>query len=298
MGDIVHGMPIDEYHASAGISCSGLHDFVRSPLHYYALHRDPARPPREDKAGQLEGTLAHCAILEPGEFHRRYAVLPADAPRRPTEAQWNAKNPSPQSVEAMEWWRRWSDRSAGVVTISAEQNSVALRQAASVNALPEVAALLSRGHAEVSAFWIDDATGEPCRCRPDWVHPIDDKRVILMDVKTCGDASPADFLRQIARKGYHRQAPWYSDGYAVSAGVEVAAFVFAAVESAWPYAACAVMLDDDSLQQGRRENRALLDRYAECNRTNTWPGYSAAIELVSLPAWAISKEKSEWLLPA
>jgi hypothetical protein len=281
MGDIVHGMPIDEYHASAGISCSGLHDFARSPLHYYALHRDPARPPREDKAGQLEGTLAHCAILEPGEFGRRYAVGPNIS--RATK-EW-------KTFEAC-WTRN------GMVPIKQHDAAVASAQAASVNALPEVAALLSRGHAEVSAFWIDDATGEPCRCRPDWVHPIDDKRVILLDAKTCGDASPGDFLRQIARKGYHRQAAWYSDGYAAAACVEVAAFVFVAVESAWPFAACAVMLDDDSLQQGRRENRALLDRYGECNRTNTWPGYSAAIELVSLPVWAISKEKSEWLLPA
>lgn len=264
---IVHELPIEDYHSGAGISCSGLHDFARSPAHYQALHLDPARPPREAKAGQLEGTLAHCAILEPGEFAKRYAIGPIDDRR-------------------LKAWKDWEAGISGRECIKPSEAATALAQARSVRALPDVAALLAAGRPEVSAYWIDPATGELCRCRPDWVHPVAGRGVILVDVKTCGDASPHEFARQVARKGYHRQAGWYSDGYSIASGEPVLGFVFVAVESAWPYAACAVMLDDDGLAKGRAENAELLARFAECRSTNAWPGYSIEIELITLPRWA------------
>ncbi|MFY3535548.1 PD-(D/E)XK nuclease-like domain-containing protein [Achromobacter denitrificans] len=283
----IDGQDIEAYHGGAGISKTGLDHVARSPATFYALHLDPARPPEKERAGQLEGQLAHCAILEPAEFDKRYAVLPADAPRRPTEAQWNAKKPSPESVEAMEWWRAWSESSAGRTIITHAQRETALRQAESVRRLPDVAEALDAGRPEVSAYWIDPDTGVLCRCRPDWVHPAGDNGVILLDVKTYSDASPAEFARQIARKRYHVQDAFYSDGFARASGLEVLAFVFVAVETEWPYAASAVMLDDQGLDAGRALYRQDLETYARCLAANDWPGYSTAIETVSLPAWAL-----------
>jgi hypothetical protein len=46
------------------------------------------------------------------------------------------------------------------------------------------------------------------------------------------------------------------------------------------------MLDDDVLEAARRENRRLLNRYAECKRTGIWPGYPAGIQQINLPRWA------------
>lgn len=283
----IDGQDIEVYHRGAGISKTGLDHVARSPATFYALHLDPARPPEKERAGQLEGQLAHCAILEPAEFDQRYAVLPADAPRRPTEAQWNAKKPSPESVEAMEWWRAWNESSAGRTIITHAQRETALRQAESVRRLPDVAEALAAGRPEVSAYWIDPDTGVLCRCRPDWVHPAGDNGVILLDVKTYSDASPAEFARQIARKRYHVQDAFYSDGFARASGLEVLAFVFVAVETEWPYAASAVMLDDQGREAGRALYRQDLESYARCLASGTWPGYSTAIETVSLPAWAL-----------
>ena len=279
-------MPNETYQRSPGVSRTGLSDFEQSPLHYFSLHRDPNRPPRETRAGQLEGTLAHCAVLEPAEFDKRYVVVPEGAPRRPSEAQWNAKNPSADSVSAMAWWTTWTNLNAGRQVITSDLYETAMAQARSARSVPDVAALLSVGRPEVSAFWIDPATGELCRCRPDWVHPVGDRGDILVDVKTCGDASPAEFARQVARKGYHRQDAWYSDGYSLASGRPVLGFVFVAIEATWPYAASAVMLDDAGREKGRADNRALLERFAECNATNTWPGYGPSITQIELPRWA------------
>ncbi len=283
---VIHDLPNEAYHAGPGVSNSVLSAMARSPAHCWAQHLDPNRPPSTVRAGQLEGTLAHCATLEPAEFPRRYVTIPANAPRRPTDAQWNAKKPSPDSLEAMDWWRDFTARVGAAEVVSAELVRVAQAQAASVRRLPQIAELLSRGHPEVSAYWIDDATGLLCRCRPDWVHPVNDDSVILLDLKTYSDASPNEFARQVARKGYHRQAAWYSDGYERASGKKVLGFVFVAVETEHPFAACAHMLDDPGLDKGRELNRALLDRFAECQRTNSWPAYGDDIQLITLPRWA------------
>lgn len=284
------GQDIEAYHRGPGISKTGLDHVARSPATFYALHLDPARPPEKERAGQLEGQLAHCAILEPGEFDKRYAVLPADAPRRPTDAQWNAKKPSPESVEAMEWWTAWNKGSAGRTIITHAQRETALRQAESVRRLPDIAEALASGRPEQSAYWIDPDTGVLCRCRPDWVHPAGDNGVILLDVKTYSDASPAEFARQIARKRYDVQDAFYSDGFARASGLEVLAFVFVAVETEWPYAACAVMLDAPSRDMGRIRYRRDLTTYAACLASNEWPGHGTGIHQVSLPAWALNNE--------
>lgn len=284
---VLDGLDIEVYHAGAGISKSQLDQIDRSPGHFYAMSLSPNRPAPRERAGQLEGQLAHCAILEPDEFDRRYIVLPEDAPRRPTEAQYRAKNPSPESVAAMEWWREFVVASGGKTVIKQEQYEVAWRQSDAVRALPDVREALSAGKTEQSAYWIDRATGVLCRCRPDFVHDCGSSGVVLLDVKTFNDASPSEFARQVARKAYHRQDAYYSDGYAQASGRPVLAFIFVAVETDYPYFASATMLDDASRNQGRLDYRRPLDTYARCLAKGEWPGYSTGIETISLPRWAM-----------
>jgi len=285
---IAHDIDIEVYHAMLGISKTGLDAINRSPAHYFGWHLDPMRPPPKDRSGQLEGQLAHCAVLEPDAFSKRYATTPPDAPRRPTDAQWNAKNPSDDSRAAMDWWRGWNAEHEGRIVIAAAQYETAMRQAQSIRRLPEIAEALERGRPEVTAMWIDPITGEPCRCRPDWVSDFGARRVVLLDVKTYSDASADEFTRQIARKRYHVQDAFYSDGYASATGVDVMGFIFVAVESEFPFQANAMMLGERSREQGRRDYRRNLATYASCRKRGLWPGYGDAIQLIELPGYAMT----------
>lgn len=261
-------MPSAEYHALPALSASGLKHLRRSPAHYYAAALDPQRPPQEPTPAMRAGTLAHCALFEPDELAARYIVKPAGIDYRTKDG------------------KAWRDaQPAGLDLVDDEQMQTALRQAASIRALPDLAALLADGRAEVSAFWRDEETGELCKCRPDWVAPAGDG-VILVDGKTTQDASPEGFGRAIWTCAYHLQAAWYIDGYQRATGLHVHGFVFAAVESAYPHVAAPYMLGDDVLEKARAENRRLLNLYAECKRAGTWAGYSAGINLIQLPAWA------------
>jgi hypothetical protein len=283
---LIKDMPAERYHAIQAMSAGGLKRMRQSPAHFYGMQLDPNMPPPGDPTpAQKNGKLVHCAIFEPDAVATRYSVLPDNAPPRPTARQRDAKKPSDETIAAVAWWRDYEAQHRGAETVGADQMTAALAQAAALRRLPEIAALLSEGYGESSTFWIDEAIGELCKCRPDWTHPTGDG-VVLLDGKTCQDASPDGFGRAIWNYDYWLQAAWSSDGFEAATGQRVHGFVFAAVESSWPHAAAAYMLGDDVLDKARRENRRLLNLYAECKRTGIWPGYASGINLINLPAWA------------
>ena len=57
------------------------------PFKAWLEFRDPNKPEREQKDHFLHGNLHHCLLLEPEKYQSRYAIIPEDAPKRPTEAQ-------------------------------------------------------------------------------------------------------------------------------------------------------------------------------------------------------------------
>lgn len=272
---IYFGMSNAEYHASEGISKSGLDLVSRSPAHYYAKYLDPNRPAAaEQTASQLDGEIAHCAILEPEEFDKRFVVGP-DVSRQ-TKA-----------------WKEFAEQAAaqGLTAIKPDQHKTAHSQAESVRAISSISEGFAKGYAEVSAYWIDDETGVLCKCRPDFVADYGPAGVVLIDVKTCGSASPAEFSRMIAKHRYHVQDAFYSEGFAKASGRKVLGFVFAAVEMDYPYIASAVQLDEESKAQGAADYRRSLDLYAECLSSGVWSGYGNEVHLARLPAWAFDNEE-------
>jgi exodeoxyribonuclease VIII len=121
--------------------------------------------------------------------------------------------------------------------------------------------------------------------RADWVARQQDG-VILLDGKTASDASPDGFARAVVQYRYDIQAAWYSLGYELATGMPVLGFVFACVESEYPYAAAAYMLPDDVLDRAQATISGLMVRYAECREHGRWPGYEQEIQLLNLPVWA------------
>lgn len=263
-----YDLPIEAYHAlTDSVSKSWLDDIDLSPAICHARHLDPRRPAPKEKQGQLEGNLAHCAILEPTEFDKRYVVGPS--------VNRNTKV-----------WKSFVEDNPDRIAIQVDQYDVAMWQAESVRSLPDIRVALERGRAEVSAFWTDPATGVKCRCRPDFVHECGEAARVLLDVKTYSNASPDEFRRQAARKRYHVQDAFYSDGFALASDMDVLAFVFVAVETEWPYASNAMMLDGASRDQGRTDYARNLVTFKRCTETGEWGGYSKEISLITLPAWA------------
>lgn len=277
---LVYDMPFDQYLAIDAVSASALRVFARSPWHY--RNRVETAPTRQ----MLRGTLAHCALLEPDALHQRYAVVPADAPKRPTKAQWSAKAPSDESRAAMEWWQAFAEQNAGREIVPAVDFEVTRQQLAAIAREPELAAAFAAGRGEVSVFWIDEETGLHCKARPDWVCATSDGTCDLLDLKSTADESPGGFGRSAARMKYHLQAAHYVDGFQRASGRKVGRFIFAAVTSAPPVLAVPYVLTDEIAQQADDEWRELMDRLAWCKREDQWPAYGQGVQLLDFPAYA------------
>lgn len=268
---IIPGIPIEEYHRHGSVSKSQLDQFAKSPAHYLAS----LTTPRKETPAMRIGSLFHGLVLEPERV--QIAVAPQCDKR--TKA-------------GKETWEAFCLGNQGAEIVTAEEGEMLLGMRASVMDHPAARALLNGpGIAEGSCFWYDEQSGELCRCRPDKYRQ---DLGIIVDLKTTDDASPAGFARSIWKYAYHRQAALYMDGVSESTGDIIKGFVFVAVEKAAPYAVGVYRLDMQGEEAGRVSYKDLLLDLADCKVNRNFPAYSAKIETISLPAYAVKEVYNEY----
>lgn len=263
---LIPGIPIETYHSGLGVSKSQLDQLAKSPAHYLAS----LTTPRKETAAMRIGSLFHGLVLEPERV--KIAVAPAcDKRTKDGKAAWEA----------------FCLENAGAEIVTAEEGEMLTGMVASVRAHPAANALLSGpGVAEGSAYWVDEQSGELCRCRPDFYRQ---DLGIIVDLKSTEDASPEGFARSIAKYGYHRQNAMYVDGVEASTGDFVKGFVFVVTEKSAPYCTAVYSLDMQGVEIGRDQYKRLLLDLADCKVAKKFPGYSDRIETLSLPAWEVRK---------
>ena len=248
----------EEYHADPAISASQLHAVAQSPLHYYSRFVDPNRPRFERTAAMMLGTLVHCAVLEPDELDKRFAICP---PRNTKAGKERAAEMSAAGIEA--------------VTESDYQTAIRMRD--SVFNHPAAKELFSQGKAEQSFWWDDATTGQRCKCRPDWYF-----NSTIVDLKTTQDASPQGFAKSVAHWRYHVQQVHYQ------AGTFAERFLFVAVEKSYPYAVGVYELDADAVAHASELRLRDLLRIKNCRESSFYTSYDSGIKALSLPRWALN----------
>ena len=256
----------EQYHADPAISASHLKAVMQSPYHYWSRFLDPKRPTVEPTSAMRLGSLAHCAVLEPDELRKRYSTC---LPR-------NTKAGKEQAAELA---------AAGIEAVTESDMALALSMSDAVRQHPYAAALLADGKAEQS-FWADDtATGQRCKCRPDWYQGT-----TIVDLKTCTDASPSGFARACAAFSYHVQAAHYLNVTFAER------FVFIAVEKTYPYAIGVYELDAAAMAAGAEQCRIGLQTISNCRAINEWPGYTNTCDTITMSGWALKTPDSFTLL--
>lgn len=249
----------EAYHAGPGISKSGLWTVeTKSPAHYRFGER------KESKAFDF-GEACHLAILQPNDFEK--VVV-----RGPEDRRGNKWKDVAEVCKA--------DKKL-LLTSGDYDGVLAIRDA--VHADPWINSIITSGDGvnEASGFWIDPATGELCRCRPDRYRR--DLKLIL-DVKSTVSAHPDAFAKSVVNYGYHAQEAFYTDGWQ-ACGQEVEAFAFLAWEKTSPYAFAVYELPPSIVEEGRAMMRKALDTYATCRKANHWPAYGDGVQELAFKRW-------------
>ena len=164
---------------------------------------------------------------------------------------------------------------------------------ASVRAVPKAMRLLEDpGWTEKTLIYRDEETGLPLRTRPDRIVKFGEG-LVIPDLKSTKDPLRGDrhFGREIADLDYHRQAAWYTDAVLWWMREPVLAFAFIAVRNKPPYECVIHDLDEEDIEQGRRENRAALDELKRRLDSGDWNlPYHNEIVPLRLPRWRRDEE--------
>lgn len=289
---LIERMSNDEYHACPEFSSSQLKDILRSCAHFYS-NNILKENERESKKHLDFGTLAHTLFLEPEQFENEFIVLPEDAPRKPTETMLNAKKPSQETVEKIEWWDRFDAEHGSKIIITNELMEGAKRIANNFRKLSSYKLMQDNyGMAEASIFFTDPVYGLNLRVRPDFhIVPCDElPNGLLFDVKTSTDARQFKFQRSCSDFGYDISAAMYREGFQQHYKTEEKPeFIFLVAESSAPFNVKQYRASSLFLSIGEQRYNKAKELLAESLLINEWDGYSTELEDISLPQYMLKQ---------
>lgn len=261
-----------EYRQHEGISSTDLKHMVKSPAHF-RYYKDN---PQEDTPALLFGRAVHKYALEKDDFFTEFAVAP---------------NCDRRTKEGKAEWLLFQDQNEGKDIISADDFEKIKEMREVLYATPFVEQLLS-GEKEQSFFMEDESTGLTLKARPDCITQIGDT-FVLIDYKSCADASSEAFMRDAIKLNYDLQLAMYKHILDTLTGHEHSV-IFIAQEKTPPYAVNVLEANQYFLASGNDMWRTYLDLYAECEKSGNWYGYiDNEVNSLGLPNWLQKQYESE-----
>jgi len=261
-------MSNEDYHASEGISKSGISLILESPLKYKSRYIDLIG--QETTPAMAIGSATHTAVFEPEKFDAEYAVAPKCDKR---------------TKEGKAVYADFLQSSGERTVISEDDDAQIAGMVNAVSTHPVAGKIVSNPSriTENSIFVKHQATGLLVKIRPDCL--IDGFSIV--DLKTTGNASAGAFSATCASYTYHIQAGMYM-AVAKQHGFDVDEFIFVVVEKTPPFAVGVYRADKEMVAIGYDEFERAMEIYATCLFNDQWPGYNDDnMALVSLPSWLV-----------
>lgn len=255
-------MNLDHYNNIVALNYSGAKMLMRSPLHYKAWLTED----KKDSPAFQMGRLVHLAALQPELLAERVAVAPL-VDRRTKLGK--------ETFEAFQ-----STLKEGQECVSQDIYEDVIRIAKAAHDA-FVGLNLTEWQTEVGCL-LDLGNNIMLKGRPDLIAKEANGDLVIVDLKTTQDASPAAFAKDVANFKYHLQAAFYMR----LTGAKK--FIILAQEKDLPCANRVYTLDEAALAEGNRLMEEAIALYTQCVAFDSWPTYSKDITTLSLPKWAIS----------
>lgn len=247
------------------ISSSGLRTiFNKSPAHFFAeWGGNPKRIQRDDAEHFRVGRAVHHLMLGEKNFSKLFAVQPTEYEADQGQLKpWNNN-----ALKCKAWNRARAAEGRAVLTkadvISIKNMVISLEN----NAIVQAGAL--NGLIERSIFWKDAKTGIWLKSRPDSI-PGDSGDFV--DLKTTHSVMWRDMARTVAELGYNQQGALVCEGARNVLNINHPTFTLIFVEKKQPYCNQVVTVKENDLKLGNEQNGVALSIFAQCLKTNHWPG--------------------------
>lgn len=314
--------PLADYHASDCLSKTKLDCFRQSPLLYwkkFVVKTIPKDPPGEALIiGQGVDTLT---LEGPEAFAERFAVVPNDAPKRPTanqraivgggevDAKGKPKKPSAAALASVAFWDAYEAENKGKQPLNSDQEALVKRCADALHSDETFEMLMKGGTSQVTFRMQGEHIS--VQCRPDRWCPDGNELTkglpCILDVKTIGEleADQTDDSQSlkpgeqhvedhlpghIRNFGYHRGAFLYRETVSAIRRYKDfrPAFILCFVEKQEPHAVTCRPVSDLAIDIGERETRDSVNKLIWCIRNKTWPQWwNRPMEAVGLPEFYV-----------
>lgn len=274
------------YHADPAMSSGKLRRVALTPRHALRM------PTSLDETPALvRGNILHCLILRPQDFDKEYLYV-GSIDKRTAEGKsaWAAAEAKARERDLRIVRDQDMDRPMSQLVQIANE----------VRASREFETLLGDGSGvltEVSYWWRDYATGILCRARADAVV-IDPRHAsaLVIDLKTCGDASPHAIANALWYDHGDVQLAHYGDGLREilqSPNVDFG-WLYVEVNESVAIAAHISGPLEPQYQAAFARRAILMGRWARAVSANEFPGWTAgAIAPVPLPHAAYGEIERE-----
>jgi exodeoxyribonuclease VIII len=268
---IYSGHEVD-YSEIDAVNQSTLKAIAKSPLHY---QHGLTHPKKQTNPMRL-GLVAHTAVLEPHRLDTDFALwAPVDE-----DTGEILKDDFKGNV-----YKAFAARAEleGRTVIKQRDLDTAKRIGEAVRGNALAMRYLKKVRAELILVWRDEETGIVCKARLDGVsESVPD---VLVELKSAVDVAPWAFESAFAKRMYHLQTAFYSDGWKACTGRELHGGKCIAVENLEPHDVIVYDLAEVT-DIGRETKRELLGKVAECRRSGLWLGQSPLEErTLRLPKW-------------
>lgn len=275
LNGIIRNLPIDEYHASEGLSATAIKLLLECPKKYWYEYLNPSKP-RDLKESRclVIGQALHTKVLEPYTFNNRFYTWPA-----------HLEKIDRRTKKGKEEFSKVLTENEGKTYLSAVEMDQVQCMADAVLSNPDYDKLKGEkgGHYDIEASIYFKPQDILLKSRPDLFNNF-----MALDLKTTLNASEEDFKKSIYKYGYHIQGALALDAINSIYPNPEREFVILAVEKVPPYLTAIYVLDQESIEIGREKYKQGIEIYKECLRKKKWIGYPEGIHTIGLPAWALS----------
>ena len=201
-----------------------------------------------------------------------FIVLPADKPRKPTDAQiaaYDAGKATDAGRLSVEFWRKVEADPRDPLT-EAEQTMI--ENMGKVLAKDPAACAVMGGIPEVTMAWRDDRTGLWILSRPDTVS-FDGALSDYKKVSTQGNPFNHRLVdRRIEQHGYHQQMALAVEGFEMLMNDTPTSVGLVFQSDAAPHHVILREISEEGVGIGKFQNRRAIDRFHECLTSGHWPG--------------------------
>ena len=226
----------DIYHSHTSISASGLKYISKYSVYHYINQL-----PRETTSMAF-GTAVHQALLEPVDFYDIYFVMPEIGDLRKKENK--------------ELKKQAEEKAEGKICLSFHDHE-RIKSIIQNFKKNKLAQHYCSGEIELSHYLKHDNID--VRVRPDIINHVAN---FICDVKTCQDASPQAFRRDVYKFNYDLQAAFYMDMLGITE------FKFVVCEVNHPYTVVVHTLDKEFIELGRQKWKNAFEYWKHYVKTN------------------------------